>query len=75
MKKIPAELPSEEDLRATDPPILLASLIASRRLGDELLQEVCERELTRHGIAILFLNNFAHELRKTVIGEEGDDAH
>jgi hypothetical protein len=54
---------TDDELRATDPPILLATLIAARRLGDELLEEVCERELTRHGIAILFLSNFVYELR------------
>jgi hypothetical protein len=46
-----------ESLRLTDPPILLAGLIAAKRSGDRLLATVLQRELqTRFRIAIRFLS-------------------
>jgi hypothetical protein len=43
-------------LRPTDPPILLAGLIAARRAGDKLLAAVLRRELeSRCGITVRFL--------------------
>jgi len=47
-----------EKLRSTDPPILLAGLIAARRSGDKLLTKVLHRELETRGIAVRFLADF-----------------
>jgi hypothetical protein len=53
---MPPTLEPSKTLRPTDPPILLAGLIAARRSGDRLLATVLRRELaTRFGIAVHFL--------------------
>lgn len=45
----------EQRLNTTDPPILLAMLIAARRTGDKILETVARRELeTKHAIKIAF---------------------
>lgn len=46
---------SEPKLSASDPPILLAGLIAARKVGDKLLIEVFQQSLERHGIEIKFI--------------------
>jgi hypothetical protein len=43
-------------LSPTDPPILLAGLIAARRSGDRLLAKIMERELEQCGIAVRFVH-------------------
>jgi hypothetical protein len=53
-----------ERLIATDPPILLAGLIAARRSGDQLLAKVMERELEQCGISVRFLANARREKRE-----------
>jgi hypothetical protein len=55
----------DEDLlyKPTDAPVLFAGLLAARSTGDELLHDVCERELTKLGIAVIFLSNFTREQR------------
>ena len=46
----------KELLEPTDPPILLAILIAARRTGDDLLETVVRRQLEeKHQIAVRFL--------------------
>jgi hypothetical protein len=48
-------IPKNERLDTTDPPILLAILIAARRTGDTLLETIVRRELEeRHRITISF---------------------
>jgi hypothetical protein len=42
-------------LKPTDPPILLAGLIAARRIGDRMLTVVFERQLKACGIEVRFL--------------------
>jgi hypothetical protein len=54
---MPATPDRSEKLTPTDPPILLASLIAARRSGDRLLMGVLQRELARRGLAIRFLSD------------------
>jgi hypothetical protein len=44
-----------ERLHPTDPPILLAGLIAARQSGDRLLAKVMTRELAQRGITVRFL--------------------
>jgi hypothetical protein len=44
----------EKTLSPTDPPILLAGLLAARKSGDKLLAEVFTRELRERGIEIRF---------------------
>ena len=47
--------PKSDQLETTDPPILLAILIAARRTGNRLLETVARRELEeRHKIKICF---------------------
>jgi hypothetical protein len=51
-------IPINEQLDTTDPPILLAILIAARRTGDLLLESVVRRELEeRHQIMISFTHD------------------
>jgi hypothetical protein len=48
-------LPVANKLDTTDPPILLAILIAARRVGNRLLESVARRELEeRYGIRVSF---------------------
>jgi hypothetical protein len=48
--------PRNDRLDTTDPPILVAILIAARRTGDRLLETVIRRELEeKHRIKITFL--------------------
>ena len=50
--------PNSEHLGTTDPPVLLAILIAARRAGNRLLETVARRELEqRHRIKISFGRN------------------
>jgi hypothetical protein len=44
----------DRDLRPTDPPALVAILIAARKTGDNTLALVARRELERHGIKVSF---------------------
>jgi hypothetical protein len=44
----------QKTLSPTDPPILLAGLIAARRAGDRLLARVFDRELRERGIDVTF---------------------
>jgi hypothetical protein len=45
----------DDTLDTTDPPVLLAILIAARRTGDRLLQTIARRELEqRHRITVRF---------------------
>jgi hypothetical protein len=45
----------DPDLRPTDPPALVAILIAARKTGDKTLAHVARRELAeRHGIKVSF---------------------
>ena len=47
--------PTADRLDTTDPPVLLAILIAARQTGDRLLESVARRELQeRHRIKIQF---------------------
>jgi hypothetical protein len=55
------EIPPEQELLPTDAPVLIAALIAARRTGDELLEDICERNLRRLGIGIRFLSTFDPE--------------
>jgi hypothetical protein len=66
------DISADQDLRATSPPVLLAMLIAARRTGDDLLKEIAERELTRHGIAVIFGSNMVYEMRQQERKEGGD---
>lgn len=47
---------TEPKLSPTDPPILLAGLIAARRCGDKMLADVFLRELQERGIEVKFLS-------------------
>jgi hypothetical protein len=45
--------PSKDRLNPSDPPVLLAILLAARRTGDRLLEGVARRELSEsHGIDV-----------------------
>jgi hypothetical protein len=46
--------PEPDRLETSDPPILLAILIAARKTGDRLLESVVRRELEQQGIRIRF---------------------
>jgi hypothetical protein len=59
---MPTTLDCPERLGPSDPPILLAGLIAARRSGDKLLATVLKRELeTQHGITIRFLSELPNK--------------
>lgn len=61
MHKRPQE---NQKLDTTDPPILLAMLIAARRTGDKILERVARRELeTKHAIRIAFGEAVPHAAR------------
>jgi hypothetical protein len=53
-----------ETLDPTDPPILLAGLIAARRTGDEMLEEVMQRGLEEHGIVVRFVCDLEAEVAR-----------
>jgi hypothetical protein len=45
-------------LQTTDPPALVALVVAARRTGDRLRERIARRELeTRHGIRVRFAND------------------
>jgi hypothetical protein len=50
-----AEHEKPQILEPGDPPTLLAILIAARRTGDRMLENVARRELEQLGIAVRFL--------------------
>jgi hypothetical protein len=65
---MPANPTGLDRLGPTDPPILLAGLIAARRAGDKLLEDVLRRELMRRGIDIRFFSKAETE-RETIHAE------
>jgi hypothetical protein len=52
---------TQDKLGPTDPPILLAGLIAARRTGDTLLATVLQRQLKSCGIDVRFLSRLKRQ--------------
>ena len=52
---------AKKTLSPTDPPILLAGLIAARKTGDRLLADVFRRELEQRGITVRFADTPARK--------------
>jgi hypothetical protein len=60
--------PAADRLDTTDPPVLLAIVIAARRTGNRLLERVARRELEeRHQIRV----QFAGQRSSTVVAQKG----
>lgn len=51
---MPTAPTTPDRLNTTDPPILLAVLIAARKTGDRLLEQIARRQLEEQDIRVAF---------------------